>query len=270
MGCCKTKPETTHTPYRDEPDPQPLNEEQEQEEMWYYIDLLKVLQGPFGTSQMQLWLRQGYLPDELEVRLANETSFSQLRHRKHEIDPSLPREQPTTISGEGKGPPSGNLQQPLASASEQQQQPPPPPQQQQPSPPPSDGGAQQSPGKEGPGPSDSQYAPSVPEHSLYGTVPQDPEGKARAVVLYPYQAQRNDELSIKRADVVTILYEGRNWCEVMRKGQSGKVPGNYIEKIHPTEKVVALYDYTPDGLPSCLTFKKGEIIEVVEKQADGW
>ena len=53
-------------------------------------------------------------------------------------------------------------------------------------------------------------------------------------MLYPYQAQRDDELSIKRADVVTIVYEGRNWCEVSRKGQSGKVPGNYIEKIMPT------------------------------------
>jgi hypothetical protein len=36
------------------------------------------------------------------------------------------------------------------------------------------------------------------------------------------------------------------------------------------EKVVAMYDYTPNGIPSCLTFKKGSIIEVVEKQADGW
>jgi hypothetical protein len=57
------------------------------------------------------------------------------------------------------------------------------------------------------------------------------------VVLYPYQAQRNDELNIKRADVVTILFEGRNWCEVIRKGQVGKVPGNYIEKIFPTGKM---------------------------------
>ena len=71
----------------------------------------------------------------------------------------------------------------------------------------------------------------------------------------------------------------------------GKVPGNYIEKIFPTglccvvlfpfndlvllfsvsllEKVIAMYDYAPNGIPSCLTFAKGSIIEVVEKQADG-
>ena len=33
---------------------------------------------------------------------------------------------------------------------------------------------------------------------------------------------------------------------------------------------MAMYDYTPQGVPSCLVFKKGDVIEVVEKQADGW
>jgi hypothetical protein len=197
---------------------------------------------------MKLWLNQGYLPDELEVRAASEATFTQLRYRKHEIDPSFEPEFP-----------AGPSQQ-----ANRQQQPP----------------AQQSPTAAGPSqptnappPQDNGGAvPTVPDASTYPAVNQQEttEGKQRAVVLYPYQAQRNDELSIKRADVVTIVYEGRNWCEVRRKGLSGKVPGNYIEKIVPTEKVIAMYDYTPDGLPSCLTFKKGEVIEVVEKQADGW
>ena len=55
-------------------------------------------------------------------------------------------------------------------------------------------------------------------------------------MLYPYKAQRSDELNIKRADVVTITHEGRNWCEVSLRGSVGKVPGNYIEKIYPTGK----------------------------------
>ena len=43
---------------------------------------------------MKLWLNQGYLPDDLEVRAASEASFSQLRYRKHEIDPTFEQEFP--------------------------------------------------------------------------------------------------------------------------------------------------------------------------------
>ena len=60
-----------------------------EEDMWYYIDLLKVLQGPFTTAQMKLWLNAGYLPDDLEVRLASETTYIQLKYRKHMIDSSF-------------------------------------------------------------------------------------------------------------------------------------------------------------------------------------
>ena len=47
---------------------------------------------------MKLWLNQGYLPDDLEVRTASEANFSQLRYRKHEIDSSFEQEFPPSAS----------------------------------------------------------------------------------------------------------------------------------------------------------------------------
>jgi len=179
---------------------------EEQPVAWMYIDLLKVLQGPFSTPQMRLWLDAGYLPDDLEVRLETESHFTPLKYRKHEINPNL---------------------QPIRR----------------------------------------------PEHSVANVAAPPPEptvSMRRAVALYPYTAQRSDELTMKRGEVFLILQEGRNWWEVTRRGMRGKVPGNYVEVIHPTEKVIAMYDYTPDGVPSCLRFRRGNILEVVEKHGDGW
>ena len=84
----------------DGPSPAPVEKEvpEQEEELWLYVDLLKVLQGPFTTPQMKLWLNAGYLPDDLEVRLSTEQSFTPLRYRKHEIDPSFPKIQPSSNS----------------------------------------------------------------------------------------------------------------------------------------------------------------------------
>lgn len=94
--------------------------------MWYYIDLLKVLQGPFTTAQMKLWLNAGYLPDDLEVRLASETTYVQLKFRKHMIDASYPVVSQEAKAEEKAAPAQQQQQQPAQqqpAAQQQQQQP---------------------------------------------------------------------------------------------------------------------------------------------------
>jgi hypothetical protein len=95
-------------PEKDAPEPE--------EELWFYVDLLKVLQGPFTTPQMKLWLNAGYLPDDLEVRLSTEASFTPLRFRKHEIDPSFPKIQQTAASPRENHAASSQSQSPQAPA----------------------------------------------------------------------------------------------------------------------------------------------------------
>ncbi|KAK7913650.1 hypothetical protein WMY93_013861 [Mugilogobius chulae] len=60
----------------------------------------------------------------------------------------------------------------------------------------------------------------------------DSTGIERWIVLYAYNAQEADELTINRGDEVQVLERGEDgWWTVNRDGQCGLVPGNYLDKI---------------------------------------
>ena len=52
----------------------------------------------------------------------------------------------------------------------------------------------------------------------------------QVVAMYDYQAQRSDELSMKRGDVVTVLYRDNDnwWMGENAEGKQGFFPANYV------------------------------------------
>ena len=50
------------------------------------------------------------------------------------------------------------------------------------------------------------------------------------VALYDYQAQRSDELSFVRGDVITVLYKDNDnwWMGELPDGSQGFFPANYV------------------------------------------
>ncbi|KAM9409790.1 proline-serine-threonine phosphatase-interacting protein 1b [Pholidichthys leucotaenia] len=79
--------------------------------------------------------------------------------------------------------------------------------------------------------SDGEYAP------LPGQDPDPPLAAALAteelyVVLYQFNAQLEEELSVSRGELVRVLETGEDgWWKVERDGLSGLVPGNYLDKV---------------------------------------
>ena len=50
------------------------------------------------------------------------------------------------------------------------------------------------------------------------------------VALYDYQAQRSDELSLVRGDIISVLYKDNEnwWMGELADGQQGFFPANYV------------------------------------------
>jgi myosin-1 len=55
--------------------------------------------------------------------------------------------------------------------------------------------------------------------------------KPKCKALYNYTSQENDELTIRKGDVITIIKEHPDWWEGELNGTVGVFPANYVEKI---------------------------------------
>ncbi|CAO3578103.1 unnamed protein product [Absidia cylindrospora] len=103
-------------------------------------------------------------------------------------------------------------------------------------------------------------------------------------VLYDYDAQRNDELSLQVGDKVRII-QGDNgeWCtaENLKTSQQGLVPTNFLEKIESNDTSAAgdndgpvlatvLQDYAAQDHDELSLWKNGVVTVLDQSIADGW
>ena len=51
------------------------------------------------------------------------------------------------------------------------------------------------------------------------------------IALYDYQAQRSDELSLKRGDRIAVLFKDNDnwWMGELANGRQGFFPANYVD-----------------------------------------
>jgi len=64
--------------------------EGEDTRMWYYKDTQGIVQGPFASSVMSGWCRQGLFPPETQVRAQDEAEFSELGNGIRLLTAALP------------------------------------------------------------------------------------------------------------------------------------------------------------------------------------
>lgn len=114
-------------------------------------------------------------------------------------------------------------------------------------------------------------------------VPQDVlAGFETVIVKFSYQPQNDDELLLKKGDKITVLERKEDgWWKGKIRMQSGWFPSNYVyveeENSRPAtkssspkpvlQKVRTLYTFDPKN-PEELSFKKDEILDIIEKPED--
>ena len=72
------------------------------------------------------------------------------------------------------------------------------------------------------------------------------------VALYDYQAQRSDELSLVRGDIISVLYKDNEnwWMGELADGQQGFFPANYVTGRKYNQQYFALENVkSTGGLP---------------------
>ncbi len=102
-------------------------------------------------------------------------------------------------------------------------------------------------------------------------------------VTFSYEPQGPEELALTVGELVTITEKYDNgWCKGEKNGKIGMFPYNYVEPASPSEIsaynsasttssneiVIAIQDF--QGSSSQLSFKKDDVINVLEKFPTGW
>ncbi|KAK3816511.1 MAG: hypothetical protein J3Q66DRAFT_342664 [Benniella sp.] len=96
------------------------------------------------------------------------------------------------------------------------------------------------------------------------------------VALYNYEANTEQELSIKENDILYILDDADpNWWKAKLKTpdsnglQVGLVPSNYVEPLPSIGTVIGLYSYKPTT-EEYLTLEKGDTLTLYEQDDQDW
>ena len=100
------------------------------------------------------------------------------------------------------------------------------------------------------------------------------------IVLYDYEAQTDEELSVKEGDLLYLLEKSEvdDWWTVKKRviGSDqdepvGLVPSNYIEEAQVNGSVVALYDYAEvQNANEELVFHEGDVFSLYDDRDPDW
>ncbi|KAE9552425.1 hypothetical protein FO519_004366 [Halicephalobus sp. NKZ332] len=89
-------------------------------------------------------------------------------------------------------------------------------------------------------PSNKRLSSSGPPTELYANIPTlEKNGKDRAKVMYKYEAEQPDEISLDSGTVVNIVkkqVQDDGWIEVEFNGKTGLFPENFIKILPPTDE----------------------------------
>ncbi|XP_042907887.1 E3 ubiquitin-protein ligase SH3RF3 isoform X3 [Parasteatoda tepidariorum] len=98
-----------------------------------------------------------------------------------------------------------------------------------------------------------------------------------AKALYPYEAKVPGDLTFKKGDVIILRKRvDQNWFYGELGGKSGFVPASFVQVVVPIPSHVpqckALYDFqiSSSEEKDCLTFVKGDILNVIRRIDDHW
>jgi len=83
----------------------------------------------------------------------------------------------------------------------------------------------------GPGRGLPQTPPTNSPPPTINTPPPKQNNGPKCKALYNYTAQENDELSLRKGDIITIIKEHSDWWEGEVNGVVGVFPANYVTKV---------------------------------------
>ncbi|XP_060531649.1 E3 ubiquitin-protein ligase SH3RF1 isoform X2 [Cylas formicarius] len=111
------------------------------------------------------------------------------------------------------------------------------------------------------------------KHSTQQTIPHQPYAKA----VYDYVSKEVGDLSFKKGDIIILKKRiDSHWCQGECGGKQGVFPLSYVQVITPVPSHIpqckALYDFkmANDDEDGCLSFSKGNVINVIRRVDENW
>jgi SH3 domain-containing protein 21 len=95
---------------------------------------------------------------------------------------------------------------------------------------------------------------------------------AEAIVEFDYKAERPDELSLTKGDIIrNIVQQEGGWWSGMLNGRKGVFPDNFVRMLEKKKrrKCIVLFSYAPANGDE-LELQVDQEIEVLEEVEEGW